>query len=192
MARPSDIRLSFNEIPEIYDKIRPCYPPELFNALFEMLPTGPTIVEVGPGTGQATRDLLDRGAQVHAIELGAAMGAKLRSNLPSDRLRVTVADFEILEIPRAMADAVFSATAYHWISPAAQTDRPASILRSDGVIAIVDLIQVDSASDLGFFAAAHPIYARHGQDHTGPPAPIRTGVYPPIRVALEADDRSPT
>jgi hypothetical protein len=37
MARPSDIRLSFNEIPELYDKLRPSYPPELFNALFEML-----------------------------------------------------------------------------------------------------------------------------------------------------------
>jgi SAM-dependent methyltransferase len=189
MARLSDIRLSFNEIPDLYDKIRPSYPPELFNALFEMLPTEPTIVEVGPGTGQATRDLLDRGAKVHAIELGTAMAAKLRSNLPSDRLRVTISDFELLEIPPATADAVFSATAYHWISPAAQTDRPTSILRSNGIIAIVDLIQVDSASDLGFFTAAQPLYARHGQGHTGPPAPTRSQVDPPIRVALEADER---
>jgi hypothetical protein len=37
---------------------------------------------------------------------------------------------------------------------------PAVILRPGGVIAIVDLIQVDSASDLGFFAAAQPIYER--------------------------------
>ena len=176
-------------MPEIYDKIRPSYPPELFSVLFEILPIEPEVVEVGPGTGQATKDLLARGAKVHAIELGTAMAAKLRSNLPSDRLRVTIADFELLEIPPAMADAVFSATAYHWISSAMQTDRPASILRSNGIIAIVDLIRVDSASDLGFFAAAQPLYAKHGQGHAGPPAPVRSKVDPPIRTAFDADGR---
>ena len=86
MGRPDDIRLSFNEAAEIYDRVRPSYPADLFDALFQMLPSEPEIVEVGPGTGQATKDLLARGASVHAIEIGPAMAAKLRSNLPSDRL----------------------------------------------------------------------------------------------------------
>ena len=153
VGRPDDIRLSFNEAAAIYDEIRPSYPPELFDTLLQLLPSGPEIVEVGPGTGQATKDLLARGARVHAIEIGSAMAAKLRSNLPSDRLRVSVGDFEKLDVATASADAVFSATAYHWIARPAQTDRPASLLRPGGVIAIVDLIQVDSPSDLGFFAA---------------------------------------
>jgi hypothetical protein len=75
------------------------------------------------------------------------------------------------------------------IAPPAQTDRPASILRPGGVIAIVDLIQVDSPSDLGFFAAAQPIYERYGEGHRGPPAPTRDHVDPPIRAVLEADGR---
>ena len=150
----------------------------------------PEIVEVGPGTGQATKDLLARGAWVHTIEIGSAMAAKLRSNLPSDRLRVSVGDFEQQDLATASADAVFSATAYHWIAPPAQTDRPASLLRpGGGVIAIVDLIQVDSPSDLGFFAAAHLIYERYGQGHAGPPAPTRDHVDPAIHSTLEADRR---
>lgn len=36
------------------------------------------------------------------------MAAKLRANLPSDRLRITVADFETLTLPPGSADAVFS------------------------------------------------------------------------------------
>ena len=56
-------------------------------------------------------------------------------------------------------------------------------------MAIVDLIQVDSPEDAGFFAAAQPIYERHGQGHTGPPAPTREGVDPKIRAVLEADPR---
>jgi SAM-dependent methyltransferase len=189
VGRPDDIRLSFNEAAETYDEIRPSYPSDLFDALFQLLPSEPEIVEVGPGTGQATKDLLARGARVHAIEIGWAMAAKLLSNLSSDRLRVSVGDFEESHIPIASADAVFSATAYHWIAPPAQTDRPATILRPGGVIAIVDLIQVDSPSDRGFFAAAQPIYERYGQGHTGPPAPTRDHVDPAIRSTLAADGR---
>jgi SAM-dependent methyltransferase len=186
---PTDIRRSFNEAAAIYDEIRPSYPGQLFDALFELLPGEPEIVEVGPGTGQATRELLARGASVHAIEIGDAMAATLRSNLPSDRLWVTVADFEDVPIPPSSADAVFSATAYHWITPGAQTARPATIVRTGGVVAIVDLIQVDCPSDLGFFAAVQPIYERHGQGHTGPPAPSRDRADPPIRSVLAADAR---
>ena len=156
--RPDDIRFSFNEVPEIYDGVRPSYPADLFDALFQMLPAQPKIVEVGPGTGQATKDLLSRGASVLGIEIGPEMAAKLRSNFSSDRLRIGVGDFEVLEVVAGETDAVFSATAYHWISREAQTDRPAAILRTGGIVAIVDAIQVDSPDDAGFFAAAQPIY----------------------------------
>ncbi len=189
VGRPGDIRLSFNEAAEIYDAIRPSYPAAMFDVLFEMLPSNPMVVEVGPGTGQATRDLLARGAAVHAIEIGPSMAAKLRSNLPSERLRVSVGDFEQTAIATGSADVVFSATAYHWISPGAQADRPALILRPGGVVAIVDLIQVDSPDDVGFFTACQPVYERYGQGHTLPPAPTRDAVDPAIRQILDDDDR---
>jgi SAM-dependent methyltransferase len=189
VGRPDDIRLSFNEVADIYDKVRPSYPAGLFDVLFQMLPSQPEIVEVGPGTGQATKDLLARNASVLAIEIGPATAARLRSNLPSDRLDVHVGDFEVIEIRARWADAVFSATAYHWISLRTQTDRPAAILRPGGIVAIVDLIQVDSPEDNGFFAAAQPIYERHGQGHIGPHAPARGSVDPTIRAVLDSDPR---
>jgi hypothetical protein len=187
--QPDDIRLSFNEVADVYDRVRPSYPAELFDELFSLLSPRPQIIEVGPGTGKATMDLLARGASVLGVEIGPATAAKLRSNLPSDRLRISVGDFEVLEFAEAAADAVFSATAYHWISRRAQTDRPAALLRAGGLLAVVDLIQVDSADDAGFFAASQAIYQRYGQGHTGPPAPTRGDVDPPIRVVLEADPR---
>ena len=124
-----------------------------------------------------------------AIEIGPATAAKLRSNLPSDRLDVSVGDFEVVEIAAGEADAVFSATAYHWISQEAQTNRPAAILRPGGLVAIVDLIQVDSPEDAGFFAAAQPIYERYGEGHSGPPAHSRGRFDPRIRAVLDADRR---
>ncbi len=117
------------------------------------------------------------------------MAAKLREVLPSRDLTVTVGDFETIALQARSMDAVFSATAFHWISPQAQRDRPAWVLKPGGVVAIVDLSQVDSPDDDGFFAAAQPIYERYGAGHNGPPAPERGAVDPPIRSALSADPR---
>ena len=144
---------------------------------------------MGPGTGKATRDLLARGATVTAIEIGPEMAALLREVLPSPDLAIVVGDFETVAVDEQSFDALFSATAYHWISPQAQLDRPASLLKPDGVVAIVDLNQVSSPDDHGFFAAAQPIYERYGEGHTGPPSPARDAVDPPMRSALSGDRR---
>ena len=149
----------------------------------------PEVLEVGPGTGQATRDLLARGAVVHAVEISPSMARMLRSNLPTAHLQVSVGDFETIDLAAESTDAVFSASAYHWISPAAQLDRPALILRSGGVLAIVGLFQVDSPEDRGFYAAAQPIYERYGQAHEGPPTEARQDVDPSIAQALARDPR---
>jgi SAM-dependent methyltransferase len=183
------LRTTFDRVPDIYHAVRPGYPPPLFDTLFARLPAGPAVLEVGPGTGQATRDLLARGATVHAVELGPALARKLGEVLPSPRLTITVGDFEQLPHEHAAYDCVFSATAYHWIAPAAQVDRPAELLRPGGVLAVVEAIQVDSPSDHGFFDAAQPIYDRYGEGHTGPPAPARADVEPLLLEPMRADAR---
>lgn len=185
----TSMRTMFDGVADIYHSIRPGYPDALFEDLFGLLPERPSIVEVGPGTGQATRGLLGHGASVHAVELGPAMASKLRDVLPTDSLAITVGDFEHVPPASPTYDAVFSATAYHWIQPPAHLDRPAALLRHGGLIAIVDLVQVDSDADGGFFAAAQPIYERYGERHVGPPAPGRSGVDPPMRRVLLGDDR---
>jgi SAM-dependent methyltransferase len=186
MTRASDPRMSFDGAAELYNEIRPNYPAAMFDDLFRLLSPRPVIVEVGPGTGQATRDLLSRGAIVHAVEIGPAIAAKLRSGLPSEDLHVTVGDFDRVDIPERSTDAVFSATAYHWISVQAQLDRPAAILKPYAIMGIVDLNQVESTDDDGFFEAAQLIYERYGEGHTGPPAPKRDNVDPPVGQALRA------
>jgi len=186
---PRVLRTGFDNVADIYSRIRPRYPGALFDELFDLLPDRPRILEVGPGPGQATRDLLAHGATVHAVEIGPALAAKLREVLPDPALTVSVGNFEEVPSNGADYDCLFAATAYHWIDPRAQCDRPAALLKPGGIVAIVDLIQVDSPNDRGFFAAAQPIYERYGEGHEGPPAPRRDEVDPPMRAALRSDAR---
>lgn len=185
-------RNSFGRVAEIYERARPTYPPNLFADLLAMLPTRPRVLEVGAGTGKATRDLLERGAAVVAIEIDPNMAGVMQRVLRSDDLIITVGDFEVVPTEWHAYDCVFSATAYHWISPRAQLSRPAQLLRPAGLLAVVDLIQVDSPDDQGFFAAAQSIYERHGAGHTGSPAPKREHAEPPMSASLQGDTRFTT
>jgi len=193
-SEPPQPRATFDTVADVYHRVRPGYPPALFDDLFAMLPDRPRLVEVGPGTGQATRDLLARGAIVHAVELGPAMATTLRREVSSPDLTITVGDFEeVPSIAEGTYDALFSATAYHWIEPSAQVARPAQLLEAGGLVAIVDLIQVDSDVDRGFFDAVQPIYERYGEGRgDSPPPPRRHEVDPPMRAHLDRDERFAT
>ena len=179
-------RTSFDVDPERYDRARPSYPDELFDALFERLePTPePKVLEVGPGTGLATRGLLDRGARVTAVEPGVGFVARLAETMPE--VEVRHGDFETAELPLGSFDAVVCATAYHWIQGAARTERPHEVLRSGGWVAIIDLIQPDDPADRGYFERVQAIYASF-DDHTHDwHAPTREQVRPTVADELAA------
>ena len=50
----------------------------------------------GPARRRGTS--LARGARVHAVEISPSMASRLRSNLPTERLRVSVGDFETIDL----------------------------------------------------------------------------------------------
>ncbi len=162
----NDIRRAFDRAPALYDEIRPDYPGSLFDTLFARLPDKPSVIEVGPGTGQATRELLSRDARITAVELGPDLAQHLRDKFAPDRLNVITGDFETVgadRLPLDSFDAVVSATAYHWIDQDVRCTRPAELLKHGGLLAIIDLIQVESADDLGYFDQVQPIYERFGR-----------------------------
>lgn len=189
MSSPTDIRLSFNEVPEIYDRVRPQYPEPMYEALFAELPPAPAVLEVGPGTGQATVALLDHGARVTAVEIGSRLAQLLRSKVESNsRLEVVTGDFESVDLPLQSFDAVISACAYHWISPEARLTRPAALLRNHGLFAIIDLNQVDSPTDKGYFDRVQEVYQRFDGPDTAEPKPRQypETVVPPIYDQIQA------
>ena len=69
---------NFGQVAELYARSRPGYLPQVFDDLIRLsgLPEGGDILEIGPGTGQATVPLAERGYRVTGVEPDAAMAAK--------------------------------------------------------------------------------------------------------------------
>src|SRR5215204_3173875 len=93
------LRTRFNENALLYHRARPTYPPAVFDAIFDRLPhparAAPRVLEIGCGTGQATRPLAERGCEVLAVDLGADMTEVARSNLAAfANVEVIHADIE--------------------------------------------------------------------------------------------------
>ena len=74
-----EFRKVFDTIPEQFDRFRPRYSGELFEYLIGRAELGPDkkVLEIGPGTGQATDPILETGCDYNAIELGEHLYAKM-------------------------------------------------------------------------------------------------------------------
>jgi SAM-dependent methyltransferase len=74
---------SFDATARLYGEFRPGYPEQLFDDLVRLsgIPEDGRILEIGPGTGQATLPLARRGFSILGLEMGASMARLCRKNL---------------------------------------------------------------------------------------------------------------
>src|SRR5256885_9205383 len=110
----------FNEVPELYDRVRPGYPDALSADLAAVTGLGArsAVLEVGCGTGQATRSLAALGCAVTAVEPGAEMAALARQRLAAfGNVTVETAAFERGDGPGRRFDALRAAASWHWVGP---------------------------------------------------------------------------
>jgi 2-polyprenyl-3-methyl-5-hydroxy-6-metoxy-1,4-benzoquinol methylase len=82
-------RTLFDGIPGLYDATRQSYPAEIVDAVLTTaaLGTGAAVLEIGCGTGQLTHQLADRGLNLTAIDIGAAMVDAARRNISDPMAR---------------------------------------------------------------------------------------------------------
>ncbi|MEV0780747.1 class I SAM-dependent methyltransferase [Streptomyces sp. NPDC050428] len=137
MERMTDRALSFDVVAGQYDSARPGYPPALFDAVEELSGRplhGSRVLDVGAGTGIATRQLLARGAEVTAVEPGPGMAAQLRRTLPDTPLVRGFGD--ALPIADTSVDLVTYAQSWHWTDPALSLPEALRVLRPGGALAL--------------------------------------------------------
>jgi len=130
----------FDEIAAEYDRYRPSYPDELVDRACQVagIGSGDHVLEVGCGSGQLTRSLVARGLHVTALEPGKSLIALARQNLDSaGEVEFVNAQFEDAPLPREQFQAVFSASAFHWVDPKVSWQKTADVLAPGGTVALV-------------------------------------------------------
>lgn len=126
--------LSFGSVASAYEQFRPGYPDELVDEVLTYAgrPVR-TALEIGAGTGKATRVFAGRGIAVTATDPDAAMLTELRKHVPA-AVVTTQAAFEDLALTSTY-DLVFAAASLHWTEPAHRWTRVATLLNPGGVFA---------------------------------------------------------
>lgn len=154
-------RRSFDEAAKDYDAVRPGYPEALFDELASRVPPPAEVLEVGPGTGQATGALLERGYRVLAVEPGARLAADLERKLARPTLTVHVGRLEDWPMRPAAFDLASAFSAFHWVPPDRGYRILAAALRPAGWLALAWNEPAEHDPRPGSFEdAVQPIYRR--------------------------------
>ncbi|MDX6263817.1 MAG: hypothetical protein QOH84_5505 [Kribbellaceae bacterium] len=126
--------LSFGAVAEAYEQFRTGYPVELLELVmaYAGAPVR-TALEIGAGTGKATRLFAQGGIAVTATEPDAAMLAEMRKHVPANVTTLQAA-FEDLPLDSSY-ELVYSAAALHWTNPEGRWERMAALVRPGGVFA---------------------------------------------------------
>lgn len=163
---------SFGAAAEDYERFRPGYSADLVAMIIDtaQVPIR-TAIEIGAGTGKATRMFAAAGVAVTAVEPDPAMLAVLEracAGLPVRPLLGTYEDLDTLLAedrdarPVAGFDLLFAAAAFHWTRPQRRWDRAAALVRPGGLLAFFGgpLALIDPES----VAREDAVLLRHGVD----------------------------
>jgi SAM-dependent methyltransferase len=117
-----------------YERFRPGYPDELVSQVLAYAghPVR-TALEIGAGTGKATRVFACNGVAVTATDPDPARLSELRRHVP-DTVTTVQSSFEDLPLTLAY-DLVFAAASLHWTRSEGRWTKVASILAPAGVFA---------------------------------------------------------
>jgi SAM-dependent methyltransferase len=122
---------SFGSAAARYDRHRPRYPAALIADLVDR--QGITALDVGAGTGIATAQLRDAGADVLAVEPDPLMAAVAAGK----GLAVEVATFEDWEPRGRTFDLVVFAQSFHWVDPEPALRKVRALLTPGGRLALL-------------------------------------------------------
>lgn len=163
-------RKHFDEVVEVYERIRPEYPRELFDDIFRYIGTGTgkKALEIGAGTGKATVPFLDAGYDVTAVEIGENMSSFLRDRFSgSANFSVCNAAFEDAVLEEGAYDLVYAAAAFHWVNAEIGCPKVFRLLKNGGTFALFRYISVPADGD-ELYEEIQSLYRRYFRPYRRP------------------------
>lgn len=155
--------VTFDSVADDYQAARPGYPDETINAIVGIaeLDRNSRCLEVGVGTGQATRKLAPYECPITGLEPGENLARVARTSLASfSNVEINVTTFEAFENHSGPYDLLYSATAFHWTDPRTRWKKAAHLIRKGGYIALLTNKSMEAIHETPFYLAARPIYQK--------------------------------
>lgn len=151
-------RSLFGLDPAAYDSARPGHAARVYEILVERcgLEAGTHVLEVGPGTGQASRRLQDLGGRVLALEPDPALAAYLEDALGT-RIEVRVTALEDAELTAADFDLAVAASSFHWVDEEVGLAKLFEALRPAGWVALWWTLFGEPDKPDAFISATSPL-----------------------------------
>ena len=156
---------TFDSAAALYQRIRPEYPPELYDRLLEVtgLHSDRHLLEVGCATGKATLPLARRGLRITCVEPGAALAAEARRNLADFDVDVVGSRLEDWDAQGRRFSLVYAATAWHWVDPKVRYATAADLLLPGGHLAFWNAVHVIPYDGDTFFEEIQDVYEEIGE-----------------------------
>jgi ubiquinone/menaquinone biosynthesis C-methylase UbiE len=164
MNNTNSLKQAFDEIALLYNEVRPRYPDELFSTLIDTtcLNVDATLLEIGAGTGQATKPLAQKGFKIIAVELGSSLAEVATSELKDyTNVQVVNTSFEEANFLPKTFDLIYAATSFHWIDRAVKYTKAHRLLRDEKYLAVIDTNHISDEKGDKFFIDSQPIYERY-------------------------------
>ena len=157
----TELKTTFNTDAALYEEVRPEYPEKLVQDVIDLsgIDDHSRILEIGCGTGKATRSFAERGYELVCLDIGADLIAVAQEKLRAfPNVSFVEQAFEEWE-PDGTFDLVISATAFHWVDPEVRYLRVLKALGSKGFLAVFS--NQHARKDEGFFAEVQNLYDKY-------------------------------
>lgn len=165
--------MHFDGLAASYAEARPPYPAPLWRDVLAtgLVAPGRRALDLGAGSGEATKELLDHGMDVVAVEPGAKLAALLKERLP--RATVIRARAEDIDPDSASFDLVVAATSIHWMDLGAVLPIVHRSLIAGGRLLVWRNVFGDHAADITPFRhEVERIVTRRGVVRPGKPEDV--------------------
>lgn len=159
-----EFRKVFDTIPEQFDQYRPRYCAELFADLiaYAKLCPGKSVLELGPGTGQATDPILNTGCDYNAIELGENLYKMMKRKYGRhSNFSIVNGDFITHDFAGQKFDMIYSASTIQWIPEKIAFSKTFDLLKPGGTLAMMLTIGDYKTPNEALFQKIQQVYSAY-------------------------------